>query len=273
MAYRVRKARGVLAGFVDLLWFYEGPAQPHKMERLLPDGSMELVINLADDEVRVYDRRDQTQYERLSGGVPIGPHSDFFVIDTAEQQCVAGVHFHPGGAFPFLRLPAGELHGLHVSLSDVWGGFAGEVRERLMAVPSVEARFDMLESALLRQLARPLARHPAVGFALREFRGAAQGAVTVVRAETGLSERRFIELFRQQVGLPPKLYCRVRRFQSAIRRVAKEGGAIDWAGVALDCGYFDQAHLIHDFRAISGLSPGEYAGLRTQHLNHVPIHG
>ena len=261
----------MLAGFVDLLWFYEGPPRPHKMERLLPDGSMELVVNLDDDEVRVYDRRDHTRYERLSGGVLIGPHSDFFVIDTAEQERVLGIHFHPGGAFPFLRLPAAELHGLHVSLADVWGGFAGEFRERLIAAPSVEVRFDLLETALLKRLERPLARHPAVGFALREFRGAARGEVAAVREETGLSERRFIELFRQQVGLPPKLYCRVRRFQRAIRRVAR-GGVVDWAGVAVDCGYFDQAHLIHDFRAISGLSPGEYAQLRTEHLNHVPIH-
>jgi AraC-like DNA-binding protein len=271
MEYRIRRPRASLAGFVDVLWYYEGPARPHKMERLLPDGSMELVVNLADDEVRVYDRRDQSRYERLSGGVLIGPHSDFFVIDTAEQQRVLGVHFRPGGAFPFLSLPAEELHGLHVSLAEVWSGFATEFRERLLAAPDTETRFDLLESALLHRLARPLAHHPAVGFALREFHRPDNGAVAAVREQTGLSERRFIELFRQQVGLPPKLYCRVRRFQRAIRRVAHER-AIDWADVAISSGYFDQAHLIHDFRAISGLSPGEYAALRTEHLNHVPIH-
>jgi len=270
MEYRIRRARGALAGFVDVLWFYDGPPRSHKMERLLPDGSMELVINLNEDEVRVYDRRDHRQYERLPGSVLIGPHSDFFVIDTAEQQSVVGVHFRPGGAFPFLRLPSGELYGLHVALADVWGHFAAELRERLIAAPSAEARFDLLEIALLQRLAKPLAFHPAVAFALGEFRGAARGAVAAVREKTGISERRFIELFRRQVGLPPKLYCRVRRFQSAIRRIPV-GGTVDWTDVALASGYFDQAHLIHDFRAISGLSPGEYAELRTEHLNHVPI--
>jgi len=270
MEYRIRKARGALAGFVDLLWFYDGPARPHKMERLLPDGSMELVVNLREDEVRVYDRRDHRLYERLSGGVLIGPHSDFFVIDTAEQQSVIGVHFRPGGAFPFLRLPAGELHGLHVGLEDVWGGFAGEFRERLLAAESVETRFDVLEAALVERLAKPLVWHPAVGFALREFHGAARRTIADVCEETGLSARRFIEVFRQQVGLAPKLYCRVRRFQAALRRIPT-GRAVDWADVSIASGYFDQAHFIHDFRAISGLSPGEYAELRTEHLNHVPI--
>lgn len=270
MEYRFREARGALSGFVDKLWLYDGPAQPHKMERLLPDGSMELVINLADDEVRVYDRRDAARYERLPGSVLVGPHSDFFVIDTAEQQSVAGVHFRPGGAFPFLRLPAAELHGAQVALRDVWGGLAAELRERLMDAATAEARFDVLEAALLRQLDGPPARHPAVGFALRELHHAPGRTIGEVREQTGVSERRFIELFHRQVGLTPKLYARVRRFQTAIRRI-RTGGPVDWADVALGCGYFDQAHLIHDFRAISGLKPGEYAALRTEHLNHVPI--
>jgi AraC-like DNA-binding protein len=86
----------------------------------------------------------------------------------------------------------------------------------------------------------------------------------------GLSTRRFIDVVRQHAGLAPKLYCRVRRFQAALRRIPA-GRAVDWTDVSLASGYFDQAHFIHDFRAISGLSPGEYAELRTEHLNHVPI--
>jgi AraC-like DNA-binding protein len=232
---------------------------------------MELVVNLADDEVRVYDRRDHVRFERLPGGVLIGPHSDFFVIDTDEQQRVAGVHFRPGGAYPFLPLPAGELHGLHVSLGDVWGSLAGELREHLIAAPSMASRFDVLESVLLRRLKHSSPGHPAVDFALRELHATPCRKIADVRDHTGVSERRFIELFRRQVGLAPKLYSRVRRFQAAIRRIPK-GAEVDWADVALDCGYFDQAHLIHEFRSISGLSPGEYVGLRSEHLNHVPIH-
>jgi AraC-like DNA-binding protein len=267
MEYRARKARGALAGFVDLFWFYDGPAQAHSMERLLPDGSCELVINLLDDEIRLYDTRDFTRFERLPGAVLVGPHSGYFVIDTAEQQSVAGIHFRPGGASPFLRLPAEELHGQQVGLNDLWGGFARELRECVAGAPSAEVRFDLLEMALLRRLERPLAHHPAVAYALREFEST--HSIARVREATGLSERRFIELFRQQVGLTPKLYCRVRRFQGAIRRMPR--APIDWADLALHAGYFDQAHMIHEFRAISGLSPCEYATLRTPHQNHVPI--
>jgi hypothetical protein len=84
------------------------------------------------------------------------------------------------------------------------------------------------------------------------------------------SARRFIEVFTDEVGLTPKLFCRVQRFQETVRRIGM-GRRVDWAGMALDCGYFDQAHFIHDFRAFSGLSPSAYAAQRTGHLNHVPI--
>jgi AraC-like DNA-binding protein len=91
-----------------------------------------------------------------------------------------------------------------------------------------------------------------------------------VTAQVGLSARRFIDVFGGEVGLTPKLFCRVRRFQKVLRGVA-HGRRADWAAVAADCGYFDQAHFIHDFRAFSGLSPTAYLTQRTEHLNHVPI--
>ena len=66
-----------------------------------------------------------------------------------------------------------------------------------------------------------------------------------------LSPKRFIERFKAEVGVTPKRYCRLLRFQRAVAG-AHRGGAIDWAGLALSCGYFDQAHFIHDFRASPG---------------------
>ncbi|HJZ98821.1 MAG TPA: helix-turn-helix domain-containing protein [Candidatus Solibacter sp.] len=271
MEFRRRKPRGPLAGFVELLWYWNGPARPHAFERLLPDGSMELVINLREDEIRVYDRRDLNRFERLESAALVGPHSEYFVIDTAEQGCVMGVHFRPGGAFPFMRLPACELHGQHVSMCDLWGGFARELRDRVLCAQTIEHRFDVLESALTARAARPLAHHPAVAYALREFCGGGTRTVADVIDTTGLSARRFIELFKHQIGMPPKQYCRVQRFQRVICGLGPPT-SVDWADVAAENGYFDQAHLIHEFRAISGLTPCEYLGLRTEHLNHVPIH-
>jgi AraC-like DNA-binding protein len=260
-----------LSDFVAMLWSYEGYHQPHDKERLLPDGSMELVINLDEDLVRVYDPRDTAKFHTLRGSIVVGAHSEFFVIDTAQQHSVAGVHFKPGGAFPFLDLPAGELRNTLVSLEDLWGPRAGQLRERLLAAATPEARLRILERALLAQAAGRLDRHPAVAFALREFHGLPHTrAIADVTGRIGLSAKRFIQVFSGEVGLTPKLFCRIRRFQRALRRI-DAGRPVEWTAVALDCGYFDQAHFIHDFRAFSGINPSTYVAQRTEHLNHVPI--
>jgi AraC-like DNA-binding protein len=86
----------------------------------------------------------------------------------------------------------------------------------------------------------------------------------------GLSARRFIELFHRQVGLTPKTFSRVRRFQRVLRAVHGRR-EIDWAQVALENGYYDQAHFIHDFQGFSGSTPSAYSSLAGPHLNHVPL--
>ena len=261
-----------LGQFVDIIWLYEGYARPaHAKERLLPDGSIEMVFNLAEDKIRLYDRENTSRFQTYAGSVVCGPHSQFFVIDTAEQDTVAGVHFKPGGAFPFLKLPTSELHNLHVGLDDLWGRLAAEVRERLLGAKTLEAKIRVLEEALLAAAGGALDRHPAVAYALREFQSAPhERKVSEITERIGLSARRFIDVFRNEVGLTPKLFCRVRRFQKVLPLIQK-GKEIDWAEIALSCGYFDQAHFNHDFRAFSGINPSAYLAVHTPHLNHVPL--
>ncbi len=270
MQLRARIPAPPLDAFVVKIWSFEGYAPAHGFERLMPDGSGQIVFNLAEDRSRVYDPGDHSRIQSLPGSIVAGPHSRFFVIDTIEQCSTIGVHFRPGGLFPFFGMPASELHDRHVALDALWGSFAGELRESLLEAPSVDARLLLVEQALLARASTSLL-HPAVPFALGAFhRGPRTQTIAAVTGRIGLSARRFAQLFREQVGLTPKLYCRVQRFQRAVQQIAA-GRRVEWTGVALDCGYFDQAHFINDFRAFSGLTPTAYAGLPLRHPNHVPL--
>jgi transcriptional regulator GlxA family with amidase domain len=132
-----------------------------------------------------------------------------------------------------------------------------------------------LEQALLAHLLRPLERHYAVRFALDTFGRADNGlAIRDVARDAGLSQRRFIQLFEREVGMSPKLFFRVRRFRHALGTV-REAAVPNWAQVAVDCGYYDQSHLIHDFRLFSNLSPTEYVRRRSECViqNHATLVG
>ncbi|WP_420917122.1 helix-turn-helix domain-containing protein [Dictyobacter halimunensis] len=91
-----------------------------------------------------------------------------------------------------------------------------------------------------------------------------------IASEVGLSQRHFIQVFGEAVGLTPKLFCRVQRFQALLRSL-EYGRPVHWAEAALNCGYYDQAHCIHDFQAFSGLTPSTYLSSRGQFHNHVPL--
>jgi AraC-like DNA-binding protein len=261
-----------LSRFVQCFWYWEITEPPaHAYERLLPNGEPTIIFNLREDAIRIYHSEDISRFNTYGHAVLSGAHSNYFVIDTTEQERVIGIQFNPGGAFPFFRPPANEMENASIALDDLWPNHAGELRERMLEAPSVEAMFQILEQNLLARLLRPRDWHPAIGYALHHFQRAPHIAtIASITEQIGLSPRRFIQLFRQHVGLTPKTFCRVRRFQRAISTVHGMG-EVEWARVALDCGYYDQAHFIHDFQSFSGLTPSAYLAAATPHLNHVPM--
>lgn len=267
LSYRPRPP---LADLVDRLWLSQGSAPAHPMERLLPDATVELIINLHQDRIHLYDRNDYHRCGTAPGCIVSGPRSQFFVIDTQDQMATMGVHFWPGGAFPFFRVPLSKLADQSVALDLLWGSAAAELRERLLATSTPATRFRVLEAFLLEQLATPRKRHPAVSFGIQQLRAVEQQSVAHVVDKAGFSQRRFIQLFSEQVGLAPKRFCRVSRFQRIIQLVHGTG-EVDWAELAVDCGYYDQAHFIHDFQSFAGITPTTYLLQRTRHLNHVPL--
>jgi AraC-like DNA-binding protein len=260
-----------LAAFVEAIYLYQGDTPQHTKERRLPDGSMELVINLHEDTIRVYDREHPNQVQNFSGCVLGGAHSEFSIIDTATLVSTIGVHFKAGGAFPFLPLPATELSNEVIDLSTLWGDEAVDLREQLLVVDEAERKFHILEQFLLARMGALTFHHPAVSYALKVFQTMDERrSIAEVTEELGLSQKRFIQVFSEAVGLTPKLFCRVLRFQDVLRRLEKDE-PVDWMDIALDCGYYDQAHFNHDFQAFSGLTPGSYLVQRSEFRNHVPL--
>lgn len=271
MLHALHKPSGVLATCISCFWYWEGAPQGHAQEQLMPNGEATVVFNLREEPIRLYDSSDRSLMQSYGSAVLSGPRTRPFVIDSAQQECVFGIQFRPGGSWPFFLPPTSELANLSVSLSDLWQGWAGELRERLLAENSPERMFALTERHLLRMMRRRDGFHPVVGYALQQFsRDPHSSSVIEVSSRIGLSQRRFTDLFREQVGLSPKAFSRVRRFQQVLARVHGQT-AVNWTQTGLDCGYYDQPHFNHDFREFSGFTPSEYLTRATEHLNHVPL--
>jgi AraC-like DNA-binding protein len=264
-----RRPPAALAPFVEAIWHFSG-SFAHARERVLPTGSFQLLVNLHEDELRSYHGDGLGELRATAGAALGGAFDAHFAIDTAEQRNIAGVAFRPGGTWPFFREPASETGGQHLALELLWGGAGARVRERLCDAHvrgGPEAVITALGAILLERAVRPLDRVPLVRFAVDAL---ADRPVSAVTASIGLSPRRFIARFHHLVGLTPKRWVRVRRFQQVVRAVA-DGRPVRWAALAAACGYFDQSHLIHDFRAFSGVCPTAYRPRTPGDGNHIVL--
>lgn len=274
MKYFRYKPLPPLSAYVSCLWYSEGFDGTHALERLLPNGESGIVFDLREwgsRKISIYDPNPAVKVDLHAPAVFCGARTDCFVIETSAQERVVGIQFEPGGAFPFLAMPASEVAGTTHDLADAWGPEALLLRDQLLEAGGVQAIFQILENALMERLERHHALHPAVVYAARRLSNASNTArVADVTEQIGMSARRFGDLFREQTGLTPKAFHRVRRFQQVLQRLRGRREE-NWAALAADCGYYDQAHFIHDFRQFSGITPGEYLLMATPHLNHLPL--
>lgn len=246
-----------LSEFVELLWYFQGDEISNAKERVLPTGAADLIIRL--------------DSARASDSAMFGPRTRPAVIRTSSRFEMLGVHFKLGGAFPFLQCPVGELHNAGVTVGDLWGERQAErLLSELHEARGAERKCRLLGQWLMRLAADRLDRHPAVTFAMRAFCSGPFGSAAEIADKTGYSQRHFIELFRKEVGLKPKQFHRLYRFRRVVEAV--QGRAdVDWTDIGLSSGYFDHAHLIHDFREFSDMTPEQYLKFRTPFINHVRV--
>lgn len=264
-----RAPRPPLDAVIESIWAVRDSPRPHGLERVLPMGAAQLIVNLKENRTRVYDPERPDQCISTSGTILAGVQTRYQIIDTSEQEYVAGVAFRPGGTAAFIRAPANETRDTDTPLELLWGRRRTvDLREQLLECETPDAELDAIEAAL-REMFVPAAVRPAVGIALTAFdRVPLTASIGAVTSAIGMNAKQFIEQFKRAVGVTPKRYCRIRRFQMALR-LANQGRNVDWVQVALGCGYFDQAHFIHDFRSFAGITPARYQAARTSFQNHV----
>lgn len=257
MVYRTHRPSAPLDRFVERLWSVSG-GDAARQDRILPSGTVELVVNLRDDRIRV-DRTARCSLAQDYAGIAVsGPYSSAFVVGASQHAAMMGVHFRPGGAPALLGVPADVLTDAHVDLADLWGAEpAQRLRERLIEAQTMAARFACLEGVLLDRMCTARQPHPAVQAALASFASEPHPLVADLARRGGLSRRRFSSLFRAAVGLSPKPFGRIVRLQRAHAAVLR-AGRVDWSDVALQCGFCDQPHLTNEFRRLTGVTPRQY---------------
>ena len=274
MLYLEHIPAGPLRRFVRMLWYARAPGLEHGRERVLPNGCVQAIVNLARDYL--HDCPEGGPEARVAAALVVGSRSVYEIVSSADMADLIGVVFEPGGFAAFARDGADRFSNRSIGLEDLCGAWARELRDRLQGAADGRTRFRLLERFLCERMTRRMgepesALEAAVRYALGRFAEApCMTTVRDVARSTGWSERRFSQVFREQVGLTPKLWCRIQRFQRAVQML-HEGADVRWAELALDCGFYDQPHFANEFRAFSGVDATTYSALRTRWANHIRV--
>jgi AraC-like DNA-binding protein len=247
--------RGPLAERVEAVWASEG-VDSFEEEEILPRTRTEILFALGErhwlrgHEPSGGDRAFETSF--VSGLQQRPLH-----VVSPATSAMAGVRLRPAGAAAFLRDTPSAVAGAVVDLDLVLGGRVERLRERLAATRDLHTRALLLAAAVERHLEAAPSLAPAVCAALAALHasGGAQPIRELVRA-SGYSHRYLTRRFEAEIGLTPKVYARLVRFERAFARL-QTLERVRWAELALDCGYYDQAHLVREFRELAGATPTE----------------
>lgn len=246
-----------LRPYVECYWTrcFALPPGAEDVYRVLPDGCLDIVFNFGDSWVRRGPRAGQVDRSRSS---VVGTMTRPLLAQSGRQADFLGVRFRPGKVRAFLKAPAGEITDDSVELADVWGHRGRELEGRLFETPETRQRLHLLEEELRRRLAnggRQDARVDAAVETVLRRRGAV--STRDLSAACELTRQHLARLFEEYVGISPKHFCRVVRFQELLRRLGEQEQP-GWASLAADLGYYDQAHLIADFKQFTGLTPAAF---------------
>ena len=229
------------------------------LERVLPDGAVRLVFNLGD-----------APSAGEGAGQPveaIGASAAPALVRLRGRVEGLSVTLRPGAVAALLGMPAGEIAGTAVHLDQLWRGQGVEVRERMAAAPDDASRVAVLCAMLGQRLAQadaalqPATPMAAIKAAQLIAESGGRQSLRDVAAAVGVGERRLQQLFQQQVGLSPRTWGRLARLHACLRALRQPRlRTPGWAELALDGGFYDQSHLVNEFKALSGLTPTEFLG-------------
>jgi AraC-like DNA-binding protein len=243
-----------LSHLIKTYWFLESGNDFTKPgpQRIFPDGCMELIIHFGD----AFLKQKSGITAQQSSAFVFGQLESHLELIPSSRMGVMGVKFHPQGFSSFTKLPLITIKNQEVSLNDLFGRNACDIHDKIAEAKNALQRVKIMEASLMKEMRRTKISNGVTAFIVNDIHQS-RGLLSVgsLVKKYHISEKKLERLFNQQVGLSPKSFSRIVRFQQVFRLVSSSTNLTE---LALNAGYFDQAHFIREFRSFTGLSPRQY---------------
>ena len=237
---------------IDYYWIEKNGRSSVKV---LPDGTTSIIFNMG-NSINISD--DNGCYKETSNNLIVGTHKKYYLLDEKKDTHLIGIKFKQGGAYHFFKIPMLEFSNKIINLDDLINGESEKLRGQLKEVNGVDEIKKVLDYYLLIKTDMLTGVNDIVDFAIKKVK--ANGSPSLIKnlcESANISNKHLITLFNEKIGLSPKIIQRLNKFIRVIETIQNRK-TISWPQVAYECHYYDQAHLINDFKSFSGLSPKTY---------------
>lgn len=272
--FKEYRPQGILSDCVHSIIYYDLLSDHDSIQRLLPDGSVYLTINLDESPLCIYDSFNFKQESTHRDFWMSGMYLEHLTIKSPKQIKVLSIKFKSTGAYPILGIPMHNLRNAVVDADLIFGKEIVSLREQILNTQSADLKIRLVEKWLYQRLRLDDPVSAAVAqFAVDATLTNPSGLdMKSIAGKSGYTQQHFISIFKKYVGVSPKQFERVVRFNQILKRVnSTEAVDIDWSGLAFEVGYYDQSHLIKDFKRFSGFSPNMYLSKAGEFEHHVPV--
>lgn len=249
---------GLLADFVSMIWASDG-TPPFSQERIIPDGASVLVFNFGNTVVSEAQQIQKDIQKTLFTGV-FSHFSNINYLQNQQHKQI-GIIFKPAGSYPFIRKPIIEFKNLATETDVFDSKQFDEIHERLSNEISVERRLFLLEKILLNLLKKNY-EETIITELINVIKINPQMSIEELVRKTGYSQQHLNRILGKYAGMNAKGFQKIFRINSAMRAVQSSDQAVNFTEIAHQLNYFDQAHFIHDFKEMTGMTPKEYRSIQ-----------
>lgn len=257
MDYNIAKPSEFLSQYVKQYWSLENciPKGKEHIQRIVPSGLFELIFYLHDKP------KTTDQQKTISDNIIItGQLKGFHDLKVTGNLSLFAIYFLPHGLSMFLDLPLKELFNYSIPLKLILKDSVNKLEDELSSAVTFEKKIKIAENFLITQIQRneKKYKYDRIRRAVNLI-NQAKGILKIedLASESFLSRKQFERTFLDFIGTSPKQFLKIVRFQNAIFEKSQNSD-LNVTEIAHKCGYFDQAHMINDFKALSGITPKNF---------------